>query len=243
MDEDYQETKMDPQHEMYLRRMLNEKKLPELVLELYHRVKLMTDRIDGRVSVSTLALIAVMAGVPEKHQPELAQPKGYIDPNEADEQQSTEQGSALQADKEVEKILEPSVEVPAMTGEQAAEAVASGDAIPIGTPPDNKKVELSETPVVDGEQATADVPETDESKPDLPAYDSVESPVKQPDEGKAMLWAHGMPVKVLDDDELKQGKIVGILHPVAGSKKPTQLTVEYGGGETVTVDENEVEAI
>ncbi len=98
---------------------------------------------------------------------------------------------------------------------------------------------LSETPVVDGEQATADVPKTDESKPDLPAN----LPVEQPDEGKAMLWAHGMPVQLLEADELKQGKIVGILHPVAGSDKPTQLTVEYLGGKTVTVDEDEVEAI
>jgi len=62
-----------------------------------------------------------------------------------------------------------------------------------------------------------------------------------PDEGKAMLWSPGMPVNVLQADELKQGKIVGVHPPKLGTG--VQLTVEFEDGEVATVDEDEVEAV
>lgn len=70
---------------------------------------------------------------------------------------------------------------------------------------------------------------------------AVEKPA--PDEGKAMLWSPGMPVHVLQDDEFKRGRIVGVNSPPAGSKQKVWLTVECEDGETVTADEDEVEAI
>ena len=56
-----------------------------------------------------------------------------------------------------------------------------------------------------------------------------------------MLWSPGMPVNVLQDEELKKGKIFAV-HP-ADDDTPVQLTVEFEGGETVTVNEDEVEAV
>ena len=55
------------------------------------------------------------------------------------------------------------------------------------------------------------------------------------------LWSLGMPVNVLQEDELKQGKIVGIDPTEPG--KSFQFTVEFEGGETVTVEEDEIEAV
>jgi hypothetical protein len=56
------------------------------------------------------------------------------------------------------------------------------------------------------------------------------------------VWSPGMPVTVLHNDELKHGKIVGVQRPESGSEKAVQLTVEFEGGETVSVNEDEVEA-
>lgn len=58
-----------------------------------------------------------------------------------------------------------------------------------------------------------------------------------------MLWSPGMPVNVLQADELLRGRIVGIVEPAEGSGKAVKLTVEIEGGETITVEEDEVEAI
>ena len=57
-----------------------------------------------------------------------------------------------------------------------------------------------------------------------------------------MLWSPGMPVNVLQDEELKKGKIFAVVHP-ADDDTPVQLTVEFEGGETETFNENEVEAV
>jgi hypothetical protein len=54
------------------------------------------------------------------------------------------------------------------------------------------------------------------------------------------IWSPGMPVNVLHNDELKSGKIAGIPKLVEG--KAQQLTVEFEDGDTITVDEDEVEA-
>ncbi|UCH89874.1 MAG: hypothetical protein JSV49_04315, partial [Thermoplasmata archaeon] len=55
------------------------------------------------------------------------------------------------------------------------------------------------------------------------------------------VWSPGMPVQVLHNDELKQGKIVGTVPPAKG--KALQLTVEMEDGETETFDEEDVEAV
>lgn len=52
-------------------------------------------------------------------------------------------------------------------------------------------------------------------------------------------WSSGMPVTVLLDDEIKNGKIFA----VHSDDEPAQLTVTLDGGETVTVNEEDVEAI
>jgi hypothetical protein len=59
-------------------------------------------------------------------------------------------------------------------------------------------------------------------------------------------WTYGMPVRVLDGEEIKEGKIAGISNPSEVAKKvgaKVQLTVEFEGGETETYDEDEVEAV
>jgi len=66
---------------------------------------------------------------------------------------------------------------------------------------------------------------------------------KPPKEDAPNIWSPGMPVQVLQDDELKQGNIVGIVRPAEGSKRPLQITVEFEGGKIDTFDEDEVEAI
>ena len=95
--------------------------------------------------------------------------------------------------------------------------------------------------------------ETPAEPPAHPYPSPVETPIEQPvsgatgqaddkpEKGKAMLWSSGMPVKVLQEDELKQGRIFAV-HPGDG-KEPVQLTVQLEGGDTVTVNEDEVEAI
>jgi hypothetical protein len=72
-----------------------------------------------------------------------------------------------------------------------------------------------------------------------------EPPVEKPSpkEDAPNIWSAGMPVQVLQDDELKQGNIVGIVRPAEGSKRPLQITVEFEGGKTETFDEDEVDAI
>ena len=84
-----------------------------------------------------------------------------------------------------------------------------------------------EAPVMTGAEAAAEV--AGGAKP-------VEPPAKD-----EKLWSLGMPVNVLAEDELKEGKIVGIMPPAEG--KPVQLTVEFEDGDVATVDEDEVEAV
>jgi hypothetical protein len=67
----------------------------------------------------------------------------------------------------------------------------------------------------------------------------LEDAVEQAATGK--VWAPGMPVNVLCEDQIKKGNISGI-HPPVGSRKTTQLTVTFEDGDIVTVDEDEVEA-
>jgi hypothetical protein len=75
--------------------------------------------------------------------------------------------------------------------------------------------------------------------------EAVEPTVEKPSPKKDApnIWSPGMPVQVLQDDELKQGNIVGIVRPAEGSKRPLQITVEFEGGKTETFDEDEVDAI
>ena len=95
---------------------------------------------------------------------------------------------------------------------------------------DDKVIEDAvEAPV----EPLVDETETDEQKPDLSAP-------------TAKLWSPGMPVRALIDEEFKLGKIVGISKPSEVGKEigaAVQLTVELKGGDTVTVEENEVEAV
>lgn len=58
----------------------------------------------------------------------------------------------------------------------------------------------------------------------------------------AKFWSPGMPVRALIDEELKKGKIVGIGRVTEEGNGP-RLTVELEGGETVTCEEDEVEAV
>lgn len=213
--QDFQE-KMDQNHRMYLCRMLKMKVLPDCLLEQYARVKGMVDRIDGYLNPGDLALIAVMAGVEE-----------LTSQGESEVDKPAEQPTEQVAKETAEKTAAP-VEAPTMTGEQVAEAIASGTAKPVGS--------------VD----------KDEGKTDLPANIGIgqaagptEPTAEQPAlAGSGKLWSLGMPVTVLQADEIREGKIVGISTPEPGSGKARQLTIEYDGGEgeTVTVDEDEVEA-
>ncbi|MBA7690481.1 hypothetical protein ES703_99009 [subsurface metagenome] len=99
-----------------------------------------------------------------------------------------------QTDKETTEAKAAPVEAPAVTGEQAAEHIASGIAQPV-----------------------------DPAKSDK-------------------IWSPGMPVNVIQEDELKMGNIVGI-HPPGPGSGALQLTVQFGDGTTVTVNEDEVEAV
>ena len=69
-----------------------------------------------------------------------------------------------------------------------------------------------------------------------------------PSEGvpQPKLWSPGMPVRALIDEEFKLGRIVGISKPSEVGKEigaAVQLTVELEGGDAVTVEESECEAI
>lgn len=57
------------------------------------------------------------------------------------------------------------------------------------------------------------------------------------------LWSPGMPVTVLVEEELRQGKIVGIHRPEPDSGKAVHLTIDVGDGEMLEADEDEVEAV
>ena len=77
--------------------------------------------------------------------------------------------------------------------------------------------------------------------------EAVDEAVEQPTEPlptkSDKLWAPGMPVNVLQNDELKEGKIVGIRPPAKGSGDWTQLTIMLEDGDTILANENEVEAV
>jgi hypothetical protein len=204
MDVELYQEKMDPAHRAMLCRMLNVKVLSTDFLEAYDRVKRMTDRVDGRLSPGSLALIAVIAGYDGQEVKEAAEKKAA--PTEA----------------------------PTMTGEQAAEQVASGAAKPVGPSLDVSADEKVEEKLVKTE--------TDGQRPEQPVSGATGQAPEQPKpSGGKTLWANGMPVNVLQDDELKQGHIAGIVHPEKGSGKAIQLTVELDGGGTITVDEDEAE--
>ena len=65
---------------------------------------------------------------------------------------------------------------------------------------------------------------------------------EQPTPELGKLWAQGMPVKVLIEDELKEGKIFSV-HPLGEGNEQVQLTVSLEDGTTVTVNEDEVDAV
>ena len=85
------------------------------------------------------------------------------------------------------------------------------------------------------------VEQTAEQMVDEAVKETLEQTADKP-VGKDILWSLGMPVNVLAEDELKQGKIVGIMSPAEGSGEQIQLTVEFEDGEIETVKEDEVEA-
>lgn len=217
MNKEQFQDKMDPQHRMYFCQMLKVKELPEPLLELYHRVKLMTDHIDGRISPGGLALIVVMAGAAEPV-------KSVPSVTPLTVARAVEQVGAEADDKKVEEILEPPpekmperpVEAPVMAGEQAAEKTeqTTAENEQVGSEVDQQQIDVGQK-----------LPE-----PEQPATSE-------------KIWAFGMPVKVLTEDELKYGKIVGISTYPEVKGKDTQLTVEFDGGVTVTVDEKDVEAV
>lgn len=76
--------------------------------------------------------------------------------------------------------------------------------------------------------------------PEHPVSGATGQAADKPVEPADKLWSPGMPVNVLDEDELKQGKIVGMS---SSPGKALQLTVEFEDGETATFEEDEVEAL
>lgn len=217
MNVDYQE-KMDQAHRSLLCRMLNVKNLPEDLLLRYAQVKRLVDRIDGHLTPGDLAMIIISVGVNPDLQPTKIPPELLND-------------VALQAEQvkadEIPSVGQTLNEADDKVIEQAAEAVASGVAKPAGPLDEFIKVneEKDEPP---GEQPVSGATGQAENKP-FPK-----------------IWSLGMPVRALIDDELKKGKIVGISNPSEVGKQvgaAVQLTVEIDGGEIVTVEEDEVEAI
>jgi len=188
--EEFQE-KMEPTHRVSLCRMLKVEQLPEYLLREYVKAKMMIDRIDGRLDVGDLALIALGAGF----NPDTG--KFCMTEQPAEVEQTSED---YDSGKELADVDE------AQTVEQPVEqAVYEGQ--------------------VSGATGQAQ-----------------EQPTAQP-AASGKFWSPGMPVSVLHEEDLKLGNIVGIHSPVPGSEKAVQLTVEFEDGETVTVNEDEVEAV
>lgn len=218
---DFQE-KMDPTHRMYLCRMLNVKELPEDLLERYAQVKKLVDRIDGHLTPGDLAMIIISVGNNPEIATELAE---TTDLNDMD----------LQAVKEaVEKNATPAEE-PTMTGKQAEAAIASGAAKPVGT---ERELETVTAQDVGDDKEMEKILES-------PVSGATGQAQEKPTES-SKLWSPGMPVRVMHEEEIKQGKIVGVSRPSEVGKQigaAVKLTVEFEGGETASFDEDEVEAI
>ncbi len=198
--------KMDPTHLMYFRRMLKMKELPVCLLEAYHRVKLLTDRIDSSVSVSILATIALNAGF------------------------NPETGEFEVTEQVVEKLKAQLAET--TEGEDArlqAEADETAKPVEVLDEADDQMIEQTLDHTVDQSQ-------------EMPAAPLTVEQAAQSNR-KDMLWSAGMPVTVLHGEELKQGRIFAVHPPEPGSEKPVELTVEVKGGETITIDEDKVEAV
>jgi len=99
-----------------------------------------------------------------------------------------------------------------------------------------EKTEAPDEPEVPDEHPEEDVPLEHPKEVSGATGQAVEKPIGN-------LWSPGMPVIVLHDEELKQGKIVGIVpRDESDNASMTKLTVEFEGGETETFDETEVEA-
>lgn len=212
MNVDFQE-KMDPTHRMYLCRMLSVKVLPEDLLERYAQVKRLVDRIDGHLTPGDLAMIIISAGLTSHKETT----EGIDARLQAEADEKAVEHPTL--DESDDRVIEQSVEQPV---EQPVELA--------------KQASVDHVSAEDAAEAEA------ERAVEQPVSGATEQAAEKPAPQKgAKLWASGMPVKVLQDDEIKQGKIFAV-HRGDG-KVPVQLTVEFPGGGTVMVNEEDVEAV
>ena len=220
---DFQE-KMDPTHQMYLCRMLNVKELPEDLLERYAQVKRLVDRIDGHLTPGDLAMIIISLGA----NPEIV--TSLLETTEGED-------ARLQAQADKEAVEAPTMAEPAalfgMGGRQAEAAIASGAARPVGD------LDESDDKVIEEAVEPEAMVEIDNDGNVTPVSGATGQAQEKPTES-AKLWSPGMPVRVLHEDELKKGRIVGVPNKQTGAA--VKLTVEVEGGGTVTVNEDEVEA-
>lgn len=212
---EYQE-KMSTAHRQYFCQMLKMEQLPECLLEHYARVKKLADRIDGFLSPGELALIAVMVG---------------FDPDK---------GIFCVTEQVVDR--RPTLDKEAAEKEAAIAADATAKPVGILDEVVDKKVEKIleppiEQPIVGATGQAQEQPAAGEVKD----FDLAEAKGEKP-AASGKLWALGMPVDVLHEDELKRGKIFAVHLPAEGSGDATQLTVEFEGEEAITVDEDKVEA-
>lgn len=227
MDMEAFQEKMDQHHRSYFCRMLKMKVLPDCLLEQYARVKLLADRIDGFLSPGELALVVLFAGF----DPDTGKFCVTEQPVEELEKQLAETTEG--EDKRLQALADEHA-VAAESVEQAEKETVEKKAAPV------------EAPTMTGEQAEKAVA-SGAAKVVGATGQAVEDTKDEstPDYGKDILWSPGMPVNVLQADELRQGRIVDVIRPGSGSSDPVKLTVEFEGGEgeTVTVSEDEVEAI
>ena len=228
--EDFQE-KMNPIHRENLCRMLRMEQLPECLLKEYLKAKKMIDIIDGSLAVGELAILALMAG----YNPNTGKFLSYDETIDWEDARLQAQARKLAAeppdqqaprplDESDDKVIEDAVEQPVpQTDEQAKHAALQ-----------------AEEP-----EAMVEVDNDGNVKPVSGATgQAVEQPASK--EETAKLWSPGMPVRALHDEEFKLGKIVGVSQPSEVSKEigaAVIITVELEGGDTVTVEEDEVEAV
>lgn len=213
MDMEDFQEKMNPTHRSQLCGMLRVKVLPRQLLEQYVQVKRLLDRIDGNLCPGCLAMMVVKTIAPVA-----------VDP-------SDEQAVEAKAERATggQDAVGPKVGAvlsgPGSTEDKDAtlQAMADETAKPVGQldESDNKVIEEAVEPPVSGATGQA----------------------KEETTGGVKYWAPGMPVRVLQEDELKPGKIVSIKMPELLSTKPVELIIELENGETVTVEENAVDAV
>lgn len=208
--------KMDPTHRASLCRMLRTEQLPECLLTEYLKAKKMVDIIDGSLTVGELAIIALSAG----YNPDTGKfEQTFIETTELGVKEGEDARMQAQADKmAVKSPVEP-------------QSLDESD--------DTIIEEVVEQPIAASDIKTYEVSKTTEQPVIGVTGQAVEKPA--PEKGKAMLWAPGMPVNVLQEDELNHGKIFAV-HP-GGENDPLKLTVTLDNGETVTVNEDEAEAV